>query len=240
MLTLQEVLDYVQFIRPEIILLGLFITASIILIARDWRFLILALLAQYILVGMILSRLVQPDLAVLGVLIGAFICPVLFLSARQVSVSPLSVYHDLDRGQQRLRWLNDLWRNFSIVQLIKGGSPIRGPDPTGFIFRLFVGLLMILVALSLSRTFPLPELSPQVTTAIYWLIVAGLITLTLTEDPLKAGHGLFTVLTGFGIFYATVESSLLLTGLWGSVNLLIALAIGYLTVVKGAGPEEET
>ena len=239
MFTLPELLENLAFIRPEVILLGLFITASIILIWRDWRFLILALLAQYILVGLILSRLVRPDLAVLGVLIGAFICPILFLSARQVSASPLSVYSFSDGKQRGLRKWSGSWRNFSITSLLNGPNPIRSPGSTGLTFRIFVCLLMILVALSLSRTLPLPELGLDVTTAIYWLIVAGMITLTLTEDPMKVGHGLFTVLTGFGLFYATVESSLLLIGLWGSVNLLIALAIGYLTIVKGAGPEEE-
>ena len=72
-----------------------------------------------------------------------------------------------------------------------------------------------------------------------WLILAGLVTLVLTEEPIKVGHGLFTALVGFELFYATVESSLLLTGLWGAINLLIALAIGYLAVVKGTGLEEE-
>jgi hypothetical protein len=221
-------------------LLGLFVTANIILIARDWRFLIFALLAQYLLVGLILSRLVRPDLAVLGVLIGAFICPILFISARQVAPSPLSIY-DFSTGRKTGRGkISKRWPSFTVSTLLKGNNPVRGPDPTGFVFRIFVGLMMILVAISLSSTLPLPDLGLQVTTAIYWLVVAGLITLTLTEDPMKAGHGLFTVLTGFGLFYATVESSLLLTGLWGTVNLLIALAIGYLTIVKGAGPEEET
>jgi hypothetical protein len=98
---------------------------------------------------------------------------------------------------------------------------------------------MILITITVSSSFPLPNLAPSVTTAVYWLVLAGLATLTLTEDPLKAGHGLFTALSGFGLFYATLESSFLLTGLWGSVNLLIALAIGYLTVVKGTGPEEK-
>ena len=74
---------------------------------------------------------------------------------------------------------------------------------------------------------------------MFWLVLAGLTTLTLTEDPIKVGHGLFTALVGFELFYATVENSLLLTGLWGAINLLIALAIGYLTVVKGTGLEEE-
>jgi hypothetical protein len=77
-----------------------------------------------------------------------------------------------------------------------------------------------------------------VTTAVYWLILAGLVTLVLTEDPMRVGHGLFTALTGFDLYYTTLEKSLLLTGLWGAVNLLIALAIGYLTIAKGAGQEE--
>ena len=56
---------------------------------------------------------------------------------------------------------------------------------------------------------------------------------------MKVGVGLLTGLTGFSLLYTTIENSLLLTGMWGSVNLLIALAIGYLTVVKGSSIEEE-
>jgi hypothetical protein len=56
---------------------------------------------------------------------------------------------------------------------------------------------------------------------------------------MRVGHGLFTVLTGFDLYYTPLEKSLLMTGLWGAVNLLIALAIGYLTIAKGARPEEE-
>ena len=87
--TLPEILGQLQFISQEIFLLGLIITAGTILVTRDWRLLILAILLQYILVGLILSRLVRPDIAVLKIMIGAFICPILFLSARQVAVNPL-------------------------------------------------------------------------------------------------------------------------------------------------------
>jgi hypothetical protein len=73
---------------------------------------------------------------------------------------------------------------------------------------------------------------------VYWLGLAGITVLALTEDPMKAGHGIYTAFTGFWVLYAVLERSLLLTGLWGTVNLLIALAIGYLTVVKGTGTEE--
>jgi len=102
-----------------------------------------------------------------------------------------------------------------------------------------VVLLMIFVTTILSNTFALPGLAPDINTAVYWLFLIGLVTLSLTEDPMRAGHGLFTMLTGFDLFYATIERSLMITGMWGAANLLLALAIGYLTIVRGAGPEEE-
>jgi len=236
--TLPEILSQLQFVTQEAALLGLFLTAGVILVGRDWRILILALLAQYILVGLILSRLVRPDIATLQVMIGAFICPILFLSARQVSQSslPLVLSMNDSEGFRLAGWR----RGFHVlVSLIKGRDRGRRPPATGFMFRIFALLLMILVALTLSSSVPLPGLAPSVNAAVYWLVLAGLITLTLTEDPIKVGHGLFTVLTGFELFYATAERGLLLTGLWGAVNLLIALAIGYLIVIRGTGLEEE-
>ncbi len=230
MLTLPELLKQLQFIGYEPLLLGLFITASIILINQDWRFLILTLLAQYILIGFILSRLVRPDIAVLSILIGAFICPILFLSARQVSVSSLATVPVLDPE------VSGYWQKF--MAFVRGSSPTPETSSTGAMFRVFVALFSLLVTLTVSNSFPLPGLPILVTTAVYWLVLVGLMTLSLTENPLKAGFGLFTVLSGFGLLYTFLEQSLLLTGLWGSVSLLIALAIGYLTVVRGTGPEE--
>ncbi len=234
--TLPEILGQLQFITQEAALLGLFITAAVILIGRDWRSLIVALLGQYILVGIILSRLVRPDIATLKVMIGAFICPVLFLSARQVSFQArpdiVAAPWPLDRGGWR-------GRIAPLVAFLRGQDRRRRPAATGFVFRLFTACLMILVTTTLSRVVVLPGLSGSVNTAVFWLIIAGLVTLTITEEPLKVGLGLFTSLTGFELFFTTLESSLLLTGLWGTVNLMIALAIGYLAIIKGAGPEEE-
>lgn len=239
--TLPDILSQLQFITQEAALLGLFITASIILVTRDWRTLIMALLAQYIVAGLILSRLVRPDIAVLQVMIGAFICPILFLSARQVSVSALSIAVSMSKKDSAGAGRSGRWWQgvYLIVSLVKGKTRRRGPAATGFVFRLFTAILMILVVITFSQSAALPGLSTSVNTAVFWLVAAGLVTLALTEDPLKVGHGLFTVLTGFELFYATVEKSLLLTGLWGAANLLIALAVGYLTVVNGTGLEEE-
>ena len=213
--TLPDILGQLQFISQEIFLLGLIITAGTILITRDWRLLILAVLLQYILAGLILSRLVRPDIAVLKVMIGAFICPILFLSARQVVVgTPIGS---------------------TIIQ-----KEQRNRAATGWIFRLLAALIMLLVTVTVSEMFALPGLPPTLVIAVYWLVLVGLTTLIITEDPLKTGIGLLTILTGFDLFYTTLEHSLLITGLWGAVNLLLALAISYLIIAKGANPEEES
>jgi hypothetical protein len=214
--TLPEILAQLQFISAEIFLLGLIITAGTILVARDWRLLILAVLLQYILAGLILSRLVRPDIAVLKIMIGAFICPILFLSARQVTVNTTSLA-SITIDQER-----------------------NNRAATGWVFRLLVALVILLVTVTIGEMFGLPGLSPMLTVAVYWLVLMGLTILIITEDPLKTGIGLLTILTGFDLFYTTLEHSLLITGLWGSVNLLIALALSYLIIAKGANPEEES
>jgi hypothetical protein len=175
-------------------------------------------------------------------MIGAFICPILFLSARQVSVA--STFDLLPRVIKEGRIGSSMWTNWwrrmvTSLFFLRGQDRRQRAEPTGLFFRLFIAALMILVAATLSRSFSLPGLPQNVTTAVYWLILAGLVTLTLTEYPIKAGHGLFTALTGFDLVYTPLERSLLITGLWGAATLLIALAIGYLTVIGGVGPEEE-
>ena len=243
--TLPEILNQLSFVSQEMILLGLFLTAGFILIIKDWRFLILALLIQYILGGLILSRLIRPDIAIIKVLIGAFICPILFLSARQVSIpTPSILPFNVDyRPSSRHRFINAwrrVWGNLKVI--LFGTYTYRQRHRSSLndsIFRLLVVLLMILVATTLSKTLGLPGLSANITAAVYWLILAGLTILILTDEPLKVGLGLFTTFTGFDLFYSTIERSLLLIGLWSTINLLVALVIGYLIIVKGAGVEEE-
>jgi hypothetical protein len=234
---LPELLGQLQFISYETALFGLFVTAGAILINRDWRLLILALLLQYILAGLILSRFVQAEIAVLQVMIGAFICPILFLSVRQVSVDIASAGVLAVPAEDRA-WFDRFldWAEKIFIVADDRRPKVASTSPW---FRGGLALLLVLVSITLSRSFPLPQLPGPITTAIYWLGLAGLGTLTVTEDPLKVGLGLFTLFTGFGLYYQVIETSLLLTGLWGTANLLLALAVGYLAVVWGTGPEEE-
>jgi hypothetical protein len=60
------------------------------------------------------------------------------------------------------------------------------------------------------------------------LIGIGLLHLGLTAQPLRVVLGLLTVLSGFEILYAAVETATLVAGLLAGVNLGLALVGSYL------------
>lgn len=95
-----------------------------------------------------------------------------------------------------------------------------------------VWVLAFAVAPSLQNFFP--DSRNFVMGAII-LIGMGLLQLGMSHRPLRVILGLFTVLAGFELLYATVEKSVLVAGLISGINLGLALAGAYLLV----NPEEE-
>jgi hypothetical protein len=104
---------------------------------------------------------------------------------------------------------------------------------------------LVLVGLGivhLYRTYPPSGVSPDLAFATYWLVGMGLLGLVLSEQPLRAGPALLTILIGFDLTFATLERSLAVFGFYGSLTLLTALALSYLAAVRGladVGEEEE-
>ena len=217
--SLSEVLNQLQFISRELAVLGLFVTGGIIVLMRDWRASLLALLGQYLLAGLILAGLVLPEIALIKVLIGALVCPMLYLAARQAG------------------WQAE--RNTLFASRRQAGSGRSDIVPAGRAFRLLAAALMTIIAIALSQTYPLPVIPPDVGLSSYWLILVGLLILMMTEEPLKAGQGLLTAIIGFDLLYTPLEHSLTMVWLWASVNLLLTLGIAYLAVVQGASSSEE-
>jgi hypothetical protein len=68
--------------------------------------------------------------------------------------------------------------------------------------------------------------------AVLWggltLVGMGLLQLGMSTRPSRVIIGLLTVLSGFEILYAVVESSILVTGLLAIINLGLAMAGSYL------------
>jgi len=104
---------------------------------------------------------------------------------------------------------------------------------SGGIFRSLAASLIWLAVFSIA-----PGLLNWVPTqpVILWggliLIGMGLLQLGMTTRPLRIIVGLLTVISGFEILYASLESSLLVAGLLAMINLGIGLTGAYLL----AGP----
>src|SRR5512139_3091334 len=67
------------------VLIGLLAAAALLVILVNWRLLIFGLGLQYVLIGLMLTRVVPIELAAVKALVGVMICPVLYITARRVN-----------------------------------------------------------------------------------------------------------------------------------------------------------
>jgi len=111
--------------------------------------------------------------------------------------------------------------------------------PSGLTFRLVAVLLVGLASAALSRqvlgTQEGAGLGESLGAGL--LFGLGLLHLGLSEEPLRVGAGLLSMLGGFQIGYARVEPSVALHGLLIALPLLIALVVAYLITLSPASPE---
>jgi hypothetical protein len=65
-----------------------------------------------------------------------------------------------------------------------------------------------------------------------WLGLIGLFILVLTSEPLPAGMGLLTLVSGFELYFDVMSPGLISVGVFSAINLLMGLAISYLTIFR--------
>ena len=189
---------------------GLLLVTSIgLLLSRDWRWSLGFLAAQYL--GMFwLVTLHWPfGLASVKLVTGWMACATLGVTRLDLS----------DKGQRR-----------ETLESI--------PIPQGRPFRLFASAIVVILVIAITPQVEvaIPGISRPVLAGGLLLAGMGLLHLGLTAEFLRVTLGLLTVLAGFEILYATVETSILLAGLLVIVNLGLALAGAYL---MSATPSEE-
>jgi hypothetical protein len=98
----------------------------------------------------------------------------------------------------------------------------------GRLFHIFAALMVMVATFSLStRVTSWIGLTLQITWGGMLLIGLGLLHLGITSDSFRVVIGLLTVMAGFEILYAAVESSSLVTALLVVVDLGLALAGAY-------------
>jgi len=217
--TLVDLLERVSFLAAMPAVAGVFVTAGILVVSRDWRLNSIAFTVQYFFVVLLLSRLIRLEVAAVKGLIGWLICMVFYLTERRASTLEQPLAGEDEMVSQR-------WRRWIISARAS--------------FCLLAGILISVAAYTAALRVPLPQIPNDVTLACYILAGLGLLLVGLSDDPMQVGLGLLTFLSGFEIFYVALEPSLAVAGLLGAVSFLVALAAAYLRtaqVTAGRGRE---
>ncbi len=211
--TLADLLARVSFLAAMPAIAGVFLTAGLLVVSRDWRLNVTALAVQYFFVVLLLSRLIRLEVAAVKGLTGWMICMVFYLTERRASVLEHTVAVEGDVPLRR-------WRRWIMSARAS--------------FCLLAALLVSVAAYTAALRMPLPEVPTDITLACYLLVGLGLLLIGLSEAPMQVGFGLLTFLSGFDLFYVALEPSLAVAGLLGAVSFLIALAMAYLRVSQMA------
>lgn len=211
--TLVELLAQISFLAAMPSVVGVLITAEILVVSREWRLNAMALAAQYFFVVLLLSRLVRLEVAAIKGLIGWMICLVFYLTEQRTRSLEQSSDAESTTSQRR-------WRRWVLSARAS--------------FFLLAGIMVAVAVYTAASHFPLTEteVPPDIMLASYLLVGLGLLTIGLSESPMQVGAGLLTFLTGFDLFYVALEPSLAVTGLLGAVSFLIALAAAYLRTAQ--------
>lgn len=193
------------------------VTAALLVILRDWRWLLLILIFQYLAAGLLYTDVLEPRSAFVKILVGLFVCLILTVTAGQVNWGRLP--SDLTEAEaRRLGRRNELHL-----------GPVRLPSDMPF--RILVALVVALGAWGLTQgpAFRLPVVPDYFNLAVFGLVGLGLVNASLTAEPMTAGIGLLTLLTGFELFYGALEQSAAMMAVLAVANLSLAVAVAYLT-----------
>lgn len=137
------------------------------------------------------------------------------------------------------------WMSATILGMTQSGfAEAKNEDarlPQGRLFHLFgAGIVGLIVAAATPNVDTvMADAGFAVTSGALLLIGMGLLHIGITDQILRVVIGLMTVLSGFEVLYATVESSVLVAALLAVINLGLALVGAYLLIASNANEEEE-
>ena len=209
---------------PAVIII--LVTATIIALFWDWRLALLALMVQYLTVSLLFADLLDPRLAIIKLLVGMFVCLILYMTARQVNYGRIPD----DLTEKEIARLKEDNKRYAVG---------RWTVSRDFAIRAIATVLTLLLIFLITQTSNLrlpgiPEELPHINTAVLILMGLGLVGLAASRDPLPAGMGLFTFLTGFELYYAALDQSIAMLAALAALNLAVALAVAYLAQARRA------
>lgn len=191
------------------IVIILILTTSVgLLLAHDWRWLIIWLSVQYVAVFILTLQSWPLGMASVKVVAG-------WMGAAILGMTRSGLPQELIGETEGILPRGRLFRLFAagIVGLIVAAAAPR------------VDTIMADAGLA-------------VTAGSLLMIGMGLLHLSVTDQMLRVTLGLMTILSGFESLYATVEGSILVAALLAVINLGLALVGAYLLIASNAGEAE--
>ncbi len=205
--------------------IGVFITAGLLVVSRDWRLNLIALAVQYFFVALLMTQVIRLEMAAVKALIGWLICLVFYLTEQQAQSLTRASGETADLAFQD-------WFGARLEGWRRQGISARA----GFGFMATV--LIAVTAYAAVYAIPLPQVPEESARACYLLSGLGILLLGLSQDPLRVGVGILMFLSGFDLFYVALEPSLVVAGLLGSLSFVTALGMAYLKTIQAATIDE--
>ncbi|MBK8618327.1 MAG: hypothetical protein IPN96_14665 [Anaerolineales bacterium] len=184
-------------------------TSTAMLINRDWRVSLGALAVQYIAAFWLVTRHLPFVMGSAKLVTG-------WMVVAALGMTRLGLSH-IEEENEETFWPRGRWFRMiliAIVTLVAAGSTPR-------------------------IEAAIPGLGLQVIAGSLILIGAGVVHLGVTSNLLRVILGLLTMLTGFEILYAAIESSILVAGLLAVTNLGLGIVGSYLLIAGVYPPDSE-
>jgi hypothetical protein len=207
---------------PFVAAILLAITTLLLLILEDWRIALAVLAIQYVAVFLLVVQYWRLEMAIVKLVAGWIACSILGMAIASLPEG-LSSQRS---GQAK--------SSFLFSQKLFAGA--RSGKMVAVFSTLLVWLMVFTYAVNLPRVFPNLDLYTSISCLL--LIGVGLLQLGFSSRPLPTFLALLTILSGFEILYASVEASILMTGLLAAVNLSLALVGAYLILSPAMGETE--
>jgi hypothetical protein len=184
-------------------------TASTMLMTRDWRVSLGALAVQYLAAFFLVTRHLPFAMGSAKLIAGWMVVAALGMTRLGIS--------NLEEEDTHTFWPRGRW------------------------FKIILIFIVTLVAVGTTSRIEavIPGIGLPVIAASLLLIGAGIVHMGTTSDILSVILGLLTLLTGFEILYAAVESSILVTGFLAVTNLGLGIVGSYLLIAGYYPPETE-
>jgi hypothetical protein len=195
------------------------VTALVIFLTSDWRVSLIALLLQYIFIGVGLTRYQPFEVALAKTVAGALAVLILFLSARQIAPPPPDTAED---GGLRFFGLRIGW--------------LAGPLGLPFRFLTFLLVVLVLTRVYAGGSLASDIFPSDVVLLAAWMATVGFVGLVLSGNSLRVAAAFLTILSGFDVIYAGLDPGLAIAGAFGAFTLVAALGFSYLVAVEVRGP----